>query len=501
MTVAKFQVSKAIHKALSPSHFLLTIIVLTNYMVQYAIEINLIVNQQGRRHIEPIANYYLSNSSCIYFNSSQTYRLATISMTRPSIVSISTINLVTCISTAISSILLASWSDRYGKRSIYALISIFGLLCQAIMAFLTVYGRYNPNLLIYGSLVLGLTGGLPTFIFSLFAIVGEGCPQKYQGLQWATLTVCMYIGYAISLQMIFRGLSHYNLIVILIICISIYIISLIFAFIFIHLKYNCSRNDHNVVKKNLLLDILISFGVTCFTLVRKRKHKLRFRLLLVALVFTVFSYAILTDLVNTYLVLYPYCWTSANAYIFESIRLLGIAAGGILGWLFLRKYLRDSILANIGLTCVIAPLGMIALGTPQLWLLFGSIVGGALGGIAVPCMLNMISKTIKRNEYGMVFCWIAILYIFGKVISEYMAQRFMILHANTRSAMIAFAAANLILLPPKVFLIFLTCCDKRKEKRQKKEMETFSVVKDTLSPIDDGILSNDHNSVVSETTV
>ncbi|EDV23568.1 uncharacterized protein TRIADDRAFT_58346 [Trichoplax adhaerens] len=271
------------------------------------------------------------------------------------------------------------------------------------MAFLTVYGRYNPNLLIYGSLVLGLTGGLPTFIFSLFAIVGEGCPQKYQGLQWATLTVCMYI----------------------------------------------------------------------------------------ALVFTVFSYAILTDLVNTYLVLYPYCWTSANAYIFESIRLLGIAAGGILGWLFLRKYLRDSILANIGLTCVIAPLGMIALG----------IVGGALGGIAVPCMLNMISKTIKRNEYAMVFCWIAILYIFGKVISEYMAQRFMILHANTRSAMIAFAAANLILLPPKVFLIFLTCCDKRKEKRQKKEMETFSVVKDTLSPIDDGILSNDHNSVVSETTV
>lgn len=53
---------------------------------------------------------------------------------------------------------------------------------------------------------------------------------------------------------------------------------------------------------------------------------------------------------------------------------------------------------------------------------------------------------------GTVFYWISIFYVFGDVASERIAQGFMVNHTHTRSAMIAFAAANLLLLPPKIFL-------------------------------------------------
>lgn len=373
--MSKLSIYKIIRMAFSHCHVVLVVVLFSYYMIQYCIETRLIADQQGRSSLESIGSYYLTNGSCIHFNSSLSHRLEIIRVIRPSISSMTTINMATNLSAIIISIVLANWSDRFGYRSAYLLVSIIGLISQAVITLITVYADYNLNVLIYGSLISSLSGGLPTLIFSIFTIVGEGCPQKYQGLQWATLIICWYTSHAFSILSIFRWLAHYNFIVIVIVCICLYVSGLIYTLVFIHPKYykrHCSKKETKIVKLNIITELLISFSIAFYALTRERKYELRFRLLLVSIIFSVFSYVILTDLVNIYLVLHPYCWTIANAYTFESIRLIGVAIGGMFGWLFLRKYLRDSILANASLTCVIAPLGMIALATPHHWLLFGS---------------------------------------------------------------------------------------------------------------------------------
>ncbi|XP_028406020.1 proton-coupled folate transporter-like [Dendronephthya gigantea] len=305
------------------------------------------------------------------------------------------------IPTLIMTLMLGSWSDNVGRRTVIA-IAIFGSILESSLILIIICLKLPIYFLMLSSFVGGICGYFPTIILSVFSYIADITHTSQRAFRLGVLEAVAFISGMIS--HLSSGwwiaktgyVSPYWLITSLHFCAFLYTIFILPE----SRQVDVKRFGAGLCQFQHIQSIIQLF--------QEPRNGQRWKLvyLMTATACMMLSSTGFGCVFVLYALDFPLCFNSLLIGYYLATSFFIQAVGTVFGLKYLSLLLPQTVLAQIGVVSVILSLCCLTFVTNKR-LLFAVPLIGCLGGIATPEVRAMMSEIVDSNEQGALFAAVA----------------------------------------------------------------------------------------------
>ncbi|CAB3983511.1 solute carrier family 46 member 3-like [Paramuricea clavata] len=354
----------------------------------------------------------------------------------------------------ISSLLLGSWSDKFGRK-VAILLPLIGLSIEAISSILNAhFYDASPVYLLYGNILSGIFGGFSTILMALFSYMADITKDKSnRTLRIGLLESMTFVGGATGELISGVLIEKLGFMAPFITILSL--ITIIIFYILFVLKESYFPNQQS---RFFSLD---TFHGSLKVWIKHRPQNNRIHLLLLLAVGFFVPILIFTgtdDVLILFVLHRPFCFSSSMIGYFLAVFLVVKGVGVLIGMPVMTRILKlsDTTIVCAGIITNIASTVFMAF-TTNTWQAFLAISSAIFSGIPVPAVRAIMSKLVGSDEQGSLFAVLASASSVGTLVASSIFNNIYKVTVSTWPGLCFIVMSCLLLLPLSLMIYFRIC--------------------------------------------
>ncbi|XP_028409598.1 proton-coupled folate transporter-like [Dendronephthya gigantea] len=356
----------------------------------------------------------------------------------------------------VTSLLLGSWSDKFGRK-FAILLPLVGLGLEAISGLVNAhFFSASPVYLLFGNILSGMFGGFSTILMALFSYIADITKDKRERtLRIGLLESMTFFGGATGELISGVLIEKLGFIAPYIVILSLVVITTIYVVLVLKESYFPNQQSRFFSTESFLGSLKVW--------VKNRPGKRRLQLILLLLIGFFAPFIVLTgtnDVIILFLLRRPFCFSSPMIGYFLAVS-LGVRCFGVLFGMpiLIRMFkLSDTTIVCAGIITNIASTVFIAF-TTKTWQAFLAISSGIFNGVIIPTVRAMMSKLVDSDEQGSLFAVIASASAISTLIASLIFNNIYKLTVSTLPGLCFLLMAGLLIFP-LFLMIYLRISDK-----------------------------------------
>ncbi|KAL9955023.1 hypothetical protein ACROYT_G042623 [Oculina patagonica] len=317
------------------------------------------------------------------------------------------------------SMMLGSWSDKVGRKTVLILPSVGSVLLYINYMLNVAYFSLDVNFILIGVCISGFFGGFTTTLLGVFSYISDITDKSQRTLRVAVLESMIFLGGAVGNLIGGVLVQHGGFIAAFGLCLGLSVIVILYISFILPESFVPEGDQEG----NWALVAVHNHLKASFQVLTKQRPKHQRLNLLVSMFGIFFFVAILFGGFNDITVLYskhsPLNFSPSLIGYFLAEVLFFKGIGVVLGIPLMTKIfkLSDLTIAIIGAVISIGFYLSLGLASTK-WMMFVGALLAVASAILAPCLRSFISKQVESSELGTTFALLASLEVLETLIAS-----------------------------------------------------------------------------------
>lgn len=300
------------------------------------------------------------------------------------------------------SLIIGSWSDKYGRKPAILFVLFCILLNFGITAIMLLFDEINPYMMMFASIPTIACGGSLTIVSLVLAYLNDIATPETRGMRNATFEVitvfCICIANLVSPHLLYA--TSYSVIYGFSAVLVVVAMAYTYQFMPESLEKKCEEKStaSKIFSCQHFLNMFFVVG-------KKRKNNQRSIIMMLLTIMLVVNLVNVAESnIKTLYLRKELTWTLTDRNSFISWSSIVTIIGTLSLTFLLQKVLRikETKLILVGIICIIG-VDVLYATVQNNWFIYGSVPVGILGGLVNPMLRTKLVHIIGPGEMGKVF--------------------------------------------------------------------------------------------------
>ncbi|XP_078350899.1 lysosomal proton-coupled steroid conjugate and bile acid symporter SLC46A3-like [Oculina patagonica] len=360
-----------------------------------------------------------------------------------------------------ASLILGSWSDRVGRKTVLILPSVGSVLLYINYMLNVAYFSLHVNFILIGVCISGFFGGFATTLLGVFSYISDITDKSQRTLRVAVLESMIFMGGTVGNLVGGVLVEHHGFMAAFGLCLGANVLVILYvSFILPESYFPAADQEGNWALVAVHNHLKSSFQV----LTKQRPQHQRLNLLVILfgiLFFILIIFGGFNDITALYSKHSPRNFSpSLIGYFFAEVLFLK-GVGVVVGIPLMTKILKwsDITIAIIGAVISIGFYVFLGLASTK-WMMFVGALIAVASGIPPPCLRSIVSKQVESSELGTTFALLASLEVLETLIASIIFNNIYSATVEWLPGFCYFLMSGLVVIPI-VLLVWLYVLERR----------------------------------------